>query len=132
MMNEKLKKLEELLRDENNLKELFSLPKLEDAQKWISEHGIDMTVEEVGALGNEIRKLITENSPEELERIANGEDMELIDDQLAQVSGGFLATAFGIAVGVAKLAGVLGASAAVVGTIGGVASWLFGNGKGWE
>lgn len=131
-MNEKLNKLAELLRDENNVKELLSLTELEDAQKWISDHGIEMTVEEVRELGNEIRKMIKEKSPEEIERIANGEDMELTDDQLAQVSGGFLATALGIAVGVAKIAGALGASVAVVGTIGGVASWLFGNGKGWE
>lgn len=131
-MNEKLNKLAELLRDENNVKELVSLTELEDAQKWISDHGIEMTVEEVRELGNEIRKMIKEKSPEEIERIANGEDVELTDDQLAQVSGGFLATALGIAVGVAKIAGALGASAAIIGTIGGAASWLFGNGKGWE
>lgn len=130
-MNEKLNKLAELLRDENNVKELLSLTELEDAQKWISDHGIEMTVEEVRELGNEIRKMIKEKSPEEIERIANGEDMELTDDQLAQVSGGFLATALGIAVGVAKIAGALGASVAVVGTIGGVASWLFADDGSW-
>ena len=29
------------------MKELFSLTEPEDAQNWISDHGIDMTVEEV-------------------------------------------------------------------------------------
>lgn len=132
-MNEKLEKLAEVIKDENLAKELFSLTQPEDAQKWISDHGVEMTVEEVKELGAAIRKLITEKSPEEIEKLANGEDMELTDEQLAEAAGGFLSAAVGIVVGVAKVAAVTAAGAVVCGTISGVASWLFGGeeGVGW-
>lgn len=78
-MKEKLEKLTELLKtDESLAKELFSITDAADAQKWISEHGIDMTLDEVKDFGAHMKKLLS----------ARNEEGELSDEQLHQVAGG--------------------------------------------
>lgn len=117
-MKEKLDKLNELLKDEELAKELLSKEKAEDAQKWMSAHGIDMTLDEVRTLGNGLKELLTTKSPEELEKMANEEERELSDDELESAAGGsILGTIAATAWGITKLAGVLGGSVVAVGAV---------------
>ncbi len=105
-MKEKLEKLTEVLKDEKLAKELFSKKDPADAQKWIKEHGVDMTLDEVKELGGTIKGLISGRTREDLEKMAVGE-YELTDDELKKVSGGLVFEIVAMAILAGSLAVVI-------------------------
>lgn len=125
-MNENVAKLTELLKDEKNVKELFALRKPEEAQKWMSDHGVKMSLDEVKELGKAFNVLV-QKTPEEIERLANSDDVELTDNELAEVSGGSILAAIAVVWAVAKTAGVvIGALSAGVAGVTGIVYGLRG------
>lgn len=121
-MNNGAEKLKELINNEETRKELFSIEKVEDAQKYLAEHGVDMTVEEVACFGAMLKKLAEgEITPEQIEAISNlkeedlklfGEDVELSNEDLAKVSGGSIVAS--VLVSAAALVGYVAAASAVI------------------
>ena len=86
-MTDNMKKLEVLFKDENLAKEVLSIEKPEEAQTWLSDHGVDLTMDEVMTLGGILNKFTTgEITPEQLQKAADG---ELSEEELEHVAGGF-------------------------------------------
>lgn len=75
-MEELSTKMEELLQDEAFLDAMFSSESSEDVRKLFAEKGIQLTLEEVDALGDEILKAVPlktgDLSEEDLDSVAGG------------------------------------------------------------
>ena len=81
-----MEKLQELFKDEAFVKELFSKEEPEDAQAFLEEKGVSLTLDEVKELAAAIEKAASgELKPEDLEKAANG---ELSESDLEEVAGG--------------------------------------------
>ena len=70
-MDEKMKKFAGIINDENLSKELLAIKKPEDAQKWLKEHGVDLSIDELKAFA------------EKAKAAAEG---EITDDELRMVT----------------------------------------------
>lgn len=87
-MDERIQKLQDLLKDETAVKELLENRTPEDAKAFLSENGIEYSLEEVKGIGATIAKALSgELTSEQLERAATG---ELSEDELEEVAGGFV------------------------------------------
>ena len=91
-MNERDEKLKEIFSDEKLVKEVFAIEAPEDARDWFEEHGVELSLDEIRAMGEAIKKA------------ANGE--ELGEDDLEDVTGGSL-TAIAIVAGGIAIAGII-------------------------
>ncbi len=101
-MNEKTKKFEVLMKNEELAKEFFNNDSAEDAQRWLAEHGVDCSIDEVRTIAKIAKKIQSGEITQEM--IENG---ELSDDELAMASGGF---GLGLMLlGIVGVAGGLGA-----------------------
>ncbi len=110
-MTANVERLNKILNDEKLFNEMISVEKAEDAQKWFSEHDVELTIDEVNALAGFLNKLSSgEISEEQLKKASSG---ELEEDELALIAGG---SGTDIAAGI--IAGVMGG-----GTIAG-AAWV--------
>lgn len=91
-MNES--KLKELLANEEFAKKIFAIEEPEDVQKAFKEAGLELTMDEVKALGS---------------ALANAaEGKELSEDDLDSVAGGITpAATIGVVVGIVGIAGVI-------------------------
>lgn len=88
-MNEKTKKFEALMKNEENVKDLLSNKTPEEAQVWLKEHGLEYSMDEVQAIGNFVKAVASgEVSKEDLEAMDKMYDRELADDELKAASGG--------------------------------------------
>ena len=99
-------KLRDLMNDKDFVQELAKTPKAEDVKKLFAERGLVLTEDEIQDLGR-IFKACVQKAQE------NGG--ELSEEDLAQVSGGFILT--GLCLTVFLTTGL--GSAAVFGAIGG-------------
>ncbi|MBE5837541.1 hypothetical protein [Butyrivibrio sp.] len=96
-MRDTIEKMKEIFENETLLKEMFSNEKPEDAQNWLSEHGVELSLDQIKALGDILKKVASgEITKEQLESAANG---ELSEDDLEEVSGGYSALEWGVALG---------------------------------
>lgn len=87
-MDERIAKLQELLKDENKVEALLANETPEDAQAFLAGNGIEYSLEEVRAIGKTIGRVIEgEFTSEQLDRMMNG---ELSEEELEDVAGGFL------------------------------------------
>ena len=85
-MTDNMKKLEELLKDENLAKEVLFIKEPEAAQAWLSDHGVDLSMDEIMTIGEILNKFtIGEITPEQLQKAADG---ELSEEELELVAGG--------------------------------------------
>ena len=83
---ELLEKINAIFSDEALAKELLSIEKPEDAQIWLENHDVELTLDDVKALGTFITKVNSGDISEEtLNKMKNG---ELDEDELEQVCGG--------------------------------------------
>lgn len=89
-MNERAEKLKEIFEDKELAKELLSIEEAEDAQKWFSDHGAELTMDEVKSLGNLFAKIADGEITEEQLRAAAGSDGELSEEELENVAGGII------------------------------------------
>ena len=78
-MNERDKKLQELLKDKSFAKEFFNLKTPEDASNLLASHGIACTPEEMRVFGKNVSDAIKKSS------CNSG---ELTEGDLSQVAGG--------------------------------------------
>lgn len=82
-MNERLN---EIFKDEKLVKELLDNRSPEDAQKWLSDHDVELSIEDIRKLGDRIKKIASgEITREQIEKTANG---ELSEAELEEVAGG--------------------------------------------
>ncbi len=73
-MDEKMKKFAGIINDENLSKELLAIKKPEDAQKWLKEHGVDLSIDELKAFAEKAKASAEgELTDDELELAAGGE-----------------------------------------------------------
>lgn len=111
-MNDIAEKLQELSKDQEKLKELMKIGEPEEAQKWFSDNGVELSLDDIRELGAVLSRLANK----ELERIANsgkaaaGSDDELSEDELEEASGGIIIS---IAYAAFCLALVVGGGAAI-------------------
>ena len=108
-MEDRIVKLNELIKDEAFLKELFSKEEPEDVQALFEDNGVELTLDEVRQLGDLLGKAANgEITAEQLEKMANG---ELSEEDLEQVAGGEVF--IGAAMVIAIIGGTLAGSTAV-------------------
>ena len=85
-MTDKVEKILKIFNDEKLFNEMLSMENAEDAQEWFSEHGADLTIEEVNSLAVFLNKLSSgEITEEQLKKAASG---ELEEDELELIAGG--------------------------------------------
>ncbi len=103
-MDEKNKRLQEILSDEELAKEVLSIEKPEDAQKWFADHGIDYSMDEIMWLGELFRKAASgEITQKDVDMAENG---ELSGEMLRLVSGGAWTTVDTVMTAVSVVAAV--------------------------
>lgn len=103
-------KINELFKDESIVKELLSKKEPEEAQLFLEEHGVMMSLDEIMQVGEGLKKIAKgEVSSETVSKIANG---ELGEDELENVAGGLVPLVIPIIAGVA--------SGAIFGTVAGL------------
>jgi len=79
-----------MLENEDLLKEVLAIEKPEDAQNWFSDHEVELTIDEIKAIGKLLSQILKgEVTTNELQRIADG---ELGEDELEAVAGGKMTT----------------------------------------
>lgn len=84
-MNERAKKLQELLSNEELAREVFSIEKPEEAQQWFADHGVDLSMDEIMWIGSIMNKIAKgEISQETLDAAAKGE----VSDELLEMAAG--------------------------------------------
>lgn len=84
---DRIKKLQEVLKDEAFAAKLLDLEEPEDVQKELEEKGIDFSLAEIEQIGEMLRKVSEgEISEDEIGKAANG---ELSEEELEQAAGGF-------------------------------------------
>ena len=114
-MSANIEKLQELVKDEAFLKELFTKEEPEDVQALFEAKGVELSLDEVKSIGETLEKVANgEITAEQLEKSANG---ELSEDDLAEVAGGELATLTACAIifaGGVIVGGGIGAGTAAV------------------
>ena len=93
-MIERADKFEALMNNEELAKEFFNNDSAEDAQRWLAEHGVDFTVEEVKMIARTVAKI---KSGELTQEMIEAGDVELSDEELAMASGGSVLAILGIA-----------------------------------
>ena len=87
-MDNRIEKIQELVKDEEFVKELVTKGTAEDAQIFFEEHGVEMTLDEVRSIGELLDKVAKgEISEETLKKAADG---ELTEEELEAVAGGDL------------------------------------------
>ncbi len=79
MDKERAGKLNELLKDQDFAKQLFELDTPEEVKDLLSKKGVDVTVDEVNALGQQLSEME--------DKIKSGSD-ELTEDELESAAGG--------------------------------------------
>ena len=85
-----VEKMKELFSDEKLVREVLTIEKAEDAQAWFSDHGVELTLDEVNELGVVLNKIASgEVTEEQLKRAADG---EMSEEELTQVAGGLSGT----------------------------------------
>ncbi|MBE5837540.1 hypothetical protein [Butyrivibrio sp.] len=90
IMGTKEEKIKEMLENEDLLKEVLAIEKPEDAQNWFSDHEVELTIDEIKAIGKLLSQILKgEVTTNELQRIADG---ELGEDELEAVAGGKMTT----------------------------------------
>ena len=105
-----IEKMQELFSNEELAKEILNIEKAEDAQAWFSDHGVELTMDELNAFASVLNKIGSgELTEEQLKRAADG---EMNEEELAQIAGG------------ADIDGVTIYSCLVGGSVGGVVSGL--------
>lgn len=93
-MNQYTEELKKVFSDEAFVKKVFSTANDEEAQRLLSEKGIELSVQETEKLLDGIAKVYARNQNRE----------ELSEEELEEVGGGFVGTIVAI-VGVMALAG---------------------------
>lgn len=102
-MDKRVERVQELMKDENFVKELFTKENPEDVQAYFEDHGVGLSIDEVKQLGTMFGKLANgELNAEQLEKGANG---ELSEDELEKVAGGEILCLIAIGVVSAVAAG---------------------------
>lgn len=77
-MNEKMEKLFDLMKDEKSAAELTSKKDAENARRWLSGHGLELSADEFREIGEKIKEMAASVK----------EDGELTDEQLQKIAGG--------------------------------------------
>ncbi len=80
-MAERNEKLKEIFANEELVSEMLSTEKLEDAQKWFSDHGVEISTDELQELGDKLDKFI---------KGEQDKDYELSEEEMESISGGFV------------------------------------------
>ena len=112
-------RLQKLFEDEAFVKEFLSQETAADAQLLLERYGVEMSVAELEAVGEVIRKYASgEISAEQLENAASG---ELSEEELEQVAGGAVVT-----MSLLAFASIVIGSCAAGGATGAVLASVFG------
>ena len=100
-MAERNEKLKEIFANEELVSEMLSIEKLEDAQKWFSDHGVEISPDELQELGDKLDKFIKgeqdkdyELTEKEMESITGG--METFDTKIYKMLSRWLKKILGI------------------------------------
>ncbi len=96
MEDPRSEKLKELLKDETFVQGLAKQIQPEDAQAYFAAHGLDFTKDEILQMGRALNLKVRQERGE-----------ELTEDELAEVSGGFIETFLFLGIG-AVLSAILG------------------------
>ena len=93
-MDNRIEKMQELMKDEAFVKEMLAKETPEDAQIFFEEHGVEMTLDECRGLYELLDKAANgEISEETLKKAADG---ELTEEEMEAVAGGEAVTVIGI------------------------------------
>lgn len=104
-MGDKAGKLQELLRNEDFVKELLTKEDPEDVQALFEDSGLELSMDEVRAIGDVFDRAANgEITAEQIEKAANG---ELSEEELSQVAGGEVIIGVGTVIAICVI-GVLG------------------------
>ena len=87
-MDNRIEKIQELVKDEKFVKELVTKETAEDAQIFFEEHGVEMTLDECSRIGQMMEKV--RNGEIDKESLMKTADGELSEEELENVAGGEL------------------------------------------
>ena len=83
-MATEFEKIEKLAEDKEGLKELLAIDTAEGAQKWFSDHDIELSIDEVKNIAERLNSFIRGEVTKD--DLASSD--ELTSEELAEVSGG--------------------------------------------
>ena len=105
-MDNRIEKIQELMKNEEFTKKLLSMENPEDVQDLFEDNGVELTLDEVKQIGLTLDKFFSgEITAEQLEQTANG---ELSEEDLEQVAGGVILAAIATVV----ISGIIAGGAA--------------------
>ena len=85
-MDNRIEKIQELVKDKEFVKELITKATPEEAQIYFEEHGVEMTLDECRRIGQMIEKV--KNGEIDKESLMKTADGELSEEELENVAGG--------------------------------------------
>lgn len=80
-MTERIEKINEIFANEELINAMLSIEQLEEAQKWFSDHGVEISPDELQELGDKLDKFI---------KGEQDKGCELSEEEMESISGGFI------------------------------------------